>query len=134
MTIAQFEDKIESCVTGKFFAGRKNEYNREKLISDITILVPPREWPLNWREGCYYDIEVELWIGKVRNPKDATLTKFRDDLNAEAVTLIGAIHLLDGIHVLSNDVNASYWSSDEGQSVNSQEFISFTLPLRIWTG
>ena len=135
MTIAELEDKIEGCVpTGyRFFSGRKSEYNFEKLVSDIVLFIPPREWPLNWRSDCSYDVEVEIWIGKIRSPKTQQLTAFRDALNTTATTMIDAINEINEILVVESDVQASYWSTDEGQSVNTQEFVSFTLLLRIWS-
>ena len=133
MTIVELETIVEKYVNcGRLFCGRRSEYNFEKHVSDITLLVPPRSWPLNWREGCSYDVEVEIWMGKVRNTKERTLTSFRDDLNTLAKEFIEALSGDEYISIPDTDIEANYWSSDEGQTVNSQEFISFPLTLRLW--
>jgi hypothetical protein len=43
------------------------------------------------------------------------------------------INEINEILVVESDVQVSYWSTEEGQSVNTQEFVSFTLLLRIWS-
>lgn len=120
-----------------FFCGLRSAYNREKKIEDVIILVPPKEWPLNWREDCSYDVEVEFWIGKLvslRPEREDTypLAEIRDELNTDARTLIDYLNESTQIQVVPTDISASYWSPDEGATVNSQEFVSFTLTLRVW--
>jgi len=120
-----------------FFCGLRSAYAREKKIDDVIILVPPKEWPLNWREDCHYDVEVEVWIGRVvslRPEREDTypLAEIRDDLNDDARTLIGYLNDSSRVQVVPTDINASYWSPDEGATVNTQEFVSFTLTLRLF--
>jgi hypothetical protein len=142
MTIAELVDIFEGHATTMeypFFCGLKSHYNREKKITDIIILVPPKEWPLNWRADCSYDVEVEVWIGKMVNLRtdrqDETypLATIRDTLNADANTLIGLLNTDDYVQVLTDDISASYWSPEEGATINTQEFVSFPLTLKVWS-
>lgn len=142
MTIAELVEIFEGHATTMeypFFCGLKSHYNREKKITDIIILVPPKEWPLNWRADCSYDVEVEVWIGKMVNLRtdrqDDTypLATIRDTLNTDANTLIGLLNTDDYVQVLTDDISASYWSPEEGATINTQEFVSFPLTLRVWS-
>lgn len=142
MTIAELVDIFEghaTTMTYPFFCGLKSHYNREKKITDIIILVPPKEWPLNWRADCSYDVEVEVWIGKMvnlrtdRQDEVYPLAEIRDTLNTDANTLIALLNTDDEVQVLTDDISASYWSPEEGATINTQEFVSFPLTLRVWS-
>jgi hypothetical protein len=135
MKIADLKNKVEGVIPGGFgfFYGLKSHYNHEKFVKDMVLMIPPRSWPLNFRQGCSYDVDVEFWIGRVRSLKDKSTAISRDQLNDDARTLMDAIGSMDDISVVNDDVSANYWTTDEGQSVNAQEFVSFTLTLRLWT-
>jgi hypothetical protein len=141
MTIAELVEIFDGHATTMeypFFAGLMSHYNREKNITDIMILVPPKEWPLNWRENCSYDVQVEVWIGKMvnlrQNREDTyPLAEIRDELADDARTLIGLLNTTSTVQVVEDEIPASYWSPDDNATINTQEFVSFPLTLRVWS-
>jgi hypothetical protein len=145
MTIEEFVTKAETIAKKKdtyninynFFCGLVADYNREKRISDIIILLPPKEWPLNWRKGCFYDVEIEFMIGRVaelRDNRDDTYpyAEIRDELNEDAVTFLEALNDDTSTLVLQTDIMGNYFSNSEGPTVNSQEFLKFPVKVRLW--
>ena len=146
MTIEEFVTKVQAIAEAEdtynkdyeFFCGLVADYNKNKKISDIIILLPPKEWPLNWRSGCFYDVEIEFMIGRVaelRDNRDDTYpyAEIRDELNEDAVTFLGALNTDGSTLVLQTDIMGSYFSNSEGPTVNSQEFLKFPVTVRLWS-
>jgi hypothetical protein len=121
-----------------FFCGLVTDYNREKRIGNIIILVPPKQWPLNWRAGCDHDVEIQVMIGKLaelRTEETESMYPYallRDALNDDARLFLRTLNSHSNVQVVNTDISGEYFRADDGPTVNSQEFLRFTFTVKLW--
>ena len=120
--------------------GSKVSYNTKRNITNREIIVEPFILRLEPKSGCEYDIDLTLWIG-IRREIDAKFKNMQGDdfgfiqfMMDEANKIFDSLNKSDKmlIKIKKSDVNMRYYEADSNQTVNTQSFITFSLPIRCY--
>lgn len=120
--------------------GSKVSYNTKKIITNREIIVEPFNLKLVPKSGCEYDVDLTFWVG-IRREINARFKNVEgDDFEFIQLMLDEANKLFDSISesdkflikIKKSDVNLRYYEADSNQTVNTQSFIAFTLPIRCY--
>ena len=144
MTIKEFLNKIETYTPDgyTFWSGlHKSAYNQKKTVSDTMLVVFPNPYPSQWKGFCSYDIDVEIWFGKVVNLKNTSVGEYQQDPYSP-IDIVSNLHLLADTFAtaLGGDEYLSllgvepyeFFDAPDGQSVNQQVWLKTKIKLRAW--
>ena len=144
MTITEFVNRIELYLpTGyTFWSGlHRSSYNQEKLIEDTMLVVFPNPYPSQWRSFCNYNIDVEIWLGKMVNINNSVEGSYQVDPYSP-LDVVQEMHLL--ADALIDDLNDDqyfnvmevqpyeFFDSPDGKSVNRQVWLKVNVKLKAW--
>ncbi len=144
MKITTFLDTIREYTPEgfRFWAGLyRGDYNTEKQVDNIMLLVLPRTWPSLWNDGCRRKVKFALWFGVTRDIMEGRLT-VSDQKRYNDVGLVAAVHqvateTLQAIGVdthvsILNDPEMAYYNAADGQAVNMQAWLEVPIEAEVW--
>jgi len=143
MNIVNLKNELQKIIQDKGYEtwfGTKVSYNRKRKITNREVIVEPFTLRLEPKSGCEYDIDLSFWIG-IRREISAEFTGTEGDdfefiqfMLGEANDIYDAISASDKmlIKIKKKDVRMRYYEADGNQTVNTQSFIHFTLPIRCY--
>jgi hypothetical protein len=144
MKITTFIDTIREYTPEgfRFWAGLyRGDYNTEKQIDNIMLLVLPRTWPSLWNDGCSRKVTFALWFGVTRDIMEGRVTvddqKRYNDAGIVAAVHQLAIETLQAIggdeHIsIINDPEMTYYNAADGQAVNMQAWLEVPITAEVW--
>lgn len=143
MNINNLKKELQTIIQDKGYAtwfGSKVRYSTKRKITNREVIIEPFILRLIPKSDCIYDIDLSFWVGIRREIS----TKFKDSqgddfafvgfMLDEVNELFDAINASDKmlIKIKKKDVNLRYYEADGSQTVNTQSFIHFTLPIRCY--
>jgi len=144
MKITTFIDKIREYTPEgfRFWSGLyRGDYNTEKQVDNIMLLVLPRTWPSLWNDGCQRKVKFALWFGVTRDIMEGRLT-VSDQQRYNDAGLVAAVHqvaieTLQAIgadtHIsILNDPEMGYYNAADGQAVNMQSWLAVPIEAEVW--
>ncbi len=120
--------------------GSKTSYNRKKKITNREVIIEPFILRLEPKSDCEYDVDLVFWVGLRRDISAKFTTSEGDDTEFMQFMLDEANAIFDSlsasdkllIKIKKKDVNLRYYEADSNQTVNTQSFIRFSLPIRCY--
>jgi len=144
MNLELFANIIESYTPDdwEFWAAHKREeYNLDKSINDTMLMIYPNPFPVNWRDKCWYNLEMALWFGKLVDIKRDTTgqqqhnpyspLELRSGMYDIAKDVIQNMNNSDYIQVLP-DVSGTFYDSPDGKSVNRQVWLEVPITVKFY--
>ncbi len=143
MNIVNLKNELQKIIQDKGYAtwfGTKVSYNRKRTITNREVIIEPFILRFEPKSGCEYDTDLTIWVGIRREISAKFTTGEGDDFEfiqfmlGEANDLFDAIAASDKmlIKIKKKDVNIRYYEADQAQTVNTQSFVRFTLPIRCY--
>lgn len=126
-----------------FYGMYKSQYNTVRDVSDVVVIEPPRQWPLNGRDTCVAKFTLKVWIGlriSIKPEPGGTEQhlpfneiEIRDQLMIAANVYVQAINSSARLRIESNldglGETATLYDAPEGQSTNWQAWVNFNIDL-----
>jgi len=120
--------------------GSKASYNRKRKISNREIIVEPFNLKLEPDNECDYDLDLTFWVGLRRDVNASFTTPDGDDVDfmnyhlGEVEKIYNSIESNNNILVKAKkkDIVLRYYEADGSQTVNTQSFIRFTIPMKLY--
>jgi hypothetical protein len=144
MKVTTFIDTIRGYAPDgfRFWSGLyRGDYNQEKEIDNVMLLVLPRTWPSLWHDGCSRRITFSLWFGVTRDIMEGRISvndreKYNDAgllsaVHEVAIETLQAIGADTNISIV-NDPAMSYFDAADGQAVNMQAWLEVPVEADIW--
>jgi hypothetical protein len=144
MKITKFRNELKTLVGDlgyNLYYGSKNQYNVKREIANKEVILEPFVLRLQTTGVCFYDTTITLWIGVRREiynefvtQQEGEKTEFADYMLVEAGKIFDKIASHKSLIILQakQEIDIRYYEADQSQTVNTQSFISMTLPIRIY--
>jgi hypothetical protein len=143
MNVKEIVDSLDLAIepTGyKLWFGLRSRYNEKRNPQDKEVILEPFTLRPERVDKVAYDTSLTFWVGLRRNINEKFTTstgdsrEFVDELLVNATAILTAIESASTILVKqkSETIEMRYYEADMGATVNSQAFITFTIPVRIW--
>jgi len=142
MTITQFIQRLLTHVPSDwtyYATGQASNYNQESTPADVVLVELPR-WPAKYRQMCAFEVNVQVYVGKLVNLIPAAGTEVHAPYHSTEV--IAAMHA--AFDQFLDDVNTDnymqvltaspleYIDAASGFGVNSQAWMRSSVQLRLW--
>ena len=125
----------------ELFFGQKSRYNTKREATDREVILEPFPMRPSRSGVCAYDTNLTFWVGmrrsvdtKFRDNADGQLTDWMQYMLSETSQLLMDLYHEDWvlIHQNINDIELRYYEADEAATVNSQSFIRFSIPVKLY--
>jgi len=123
------------------YFGTKQKYNTKRIIENKEIILEPFVMHPYRERNCKYSTNLTFWVGirreidaKFMDNADGDLTDFMQYMIEEATYYLYSLNELESVLVKQKlqTIPLTYYEADSNQSVNTQSFIRFTIPVDIY--
>jgi hypothetical protein len=143
MNVKNIVDRIEAAIepTGySLYFGMRSMYNTVKTPKDKQVILEPFQLRPARTSLTHYDTELTMWVGLRRSisakftSADGANAEYMDELLGQATDILEAIGESQYFLIKQKfeTISLTYYEADGGVTANSQAFIQFTIPVRIW--
>jgi hypothetical protein len=144
MNITQIVNEVEKCVKThgyNLWFGAKGTYEGKRYTGDREAILEPFEMKVQREGSCYYDTNFTIWLATSReidteftSQQTGAKTDYMDYMLKEASSIIDTIsdNSMFLMHKKKHEIPVKYHEASSNVSSNSQAFVTFTLPIRVY--
>ena len=137
--VSDLRTAVETTGYSLYF-GMRSMYNTKRKPMDKEVILEPFQVRPARTSMSHYDTDLTFWVGmrrgisKTFTDSEGANEAYIDELLSDATDILEAIGESSKVLIKQkfDTVVMTYYEADGAVTVNSQAFIQFTIPVRIW--